>query len=121
MESGFDLFTTRRTYFDRCEYWKRDAVSSDLSAYVAENKPYGFFYAKERSPKTRVKQQVGDYLVDETTVTIETQDKVDISSGDIVEFDGVVWQVLDVQVSEVHRQRQFMRNASNITYMRLKS
>ena len=121
MASGADLWTTRRTYFDRCEYWKRDAVPTDLSAYVADTKPDGVFYAKERSPKTHTKQQIGDYLVDETTITLETQDKLSIKSGDLVRFDGVLWSVIDVQVSEIHKQRQFMKDSSNITYVRLKS
>lgn len=121
MSSYVDLWTTRRTYFYRCAYWKRDADATDLSAYVAGKKPDGVFWARERSPKGHNKQQVGDYLVDETTITLETQDRVNVASGDIIRFDGSLWNVLDVQENEIHKQRQYMHRGSTITYLRIKS
>ena len=114
-------YSSRRDNFDLCTYWNRDNDDYDLTELTHSVKPSGKFYAKEISPYTYRKQEIsGSFLFDEATITIETNDVVDIKSGDIVKYDEEFWHVLDVQKKEIHKHKQFINVKYATTYLRLK-
>lgn len=117
----FDEFTTRRISFDRCEYWKRDEGVSDLSEYCKSKKPSGIFWAYRLSAETKTKSRiVNSFGVDANSITIRTEDAVDVEQGDYVRYDGRLWFAENVQRTDIHRQSQFMKSTSQATVIRLR-
>lgn len=123
MVGSIDLWGSRRTSFERCEWFTRDEkATKDLSKIVFDTKPKAVFYAKEANSASYQKQDIGGlFLGDESVVTISTTDCLDgIKGGDKVKFRGVLWNVTSVQQSEAHRQSQFLENTTKTTYIGLK-
>ena len=113
--------TSRRTYFDECQYWKRDDTDSSLEDYVYEHHYSGIFYAKETTSQTGQKNIVGNmFMFDQNTATIETMDLVNISSGDIIKFQDGLWLVTNVQKSMNNKSKQFLKNNFYKTYIQMK-
>ena len=121
MSGCIDIYTSRRTAFEKCRWWARDDDEVDLETYAHENKPSGSFYAKEANAFANEKGDInGIFLYDENTITLETQDAVDVKAGDIVEFDGELWHALNVQKREFHKSKQYFTQRFFKTYMQLK-
>lgn len=123
MSGSIDLWASRRADFERCEWWKRDNnATKDLSHFVLEKKPQGVFYAQEANSESFKNSQYGGvFMSRETNITLKTSDTVnDIQEGDVVKFQGSLWRVTDVQVSEIHKQKQFLDEVSKITYVGIK-
>lgn len=118
-----DLWGSRRTNFERCEWYARDEkATKDLSKIVFESKPRAIFYAKEANATSYAKQELGGvFLGNESVVTISTQDVLEgLRTGDRVKFRGVIWFITDVQQKEKHMQTQFLDNVTKTTYINLK-
>lgn len=116
-----DLYTGRRTHFFECKYWNRDNTDADLEEIVHNDEPSGSFYAKEEnSVQHNINIVGGAFMFDEQSVFISTNDDVSIKKGDIVLFDGEYWNVLNVQVRDVHKNAQFLRKRAKHTYIQLK-
>lgn len=114
-------FTSRRTNFDVCKYWKRNENDSSLEEYVHEHHYSGIFYAKEATAQMGQKNIIGNmFMFDQNTATIETMDSVDISAGDIIEFQDGLWIVSSVQKSMNNKSKQFLRNGYFKTYIQMR-
>lgn len=121
MATGIDLNTSRRTLHNKCRYWKVKTKNKDKSEIVYEQKPDGMFYAKEISAFSKDNQIVGDvFMFNSKTITIMTTDKVDINTNDVVEFNGNLWIVVNIQKRRKLKQAQFLKHTSEETYMQLK-
>ena len=115
-----DLFTTRRTYFYQCNYWRVDDLNKNINELVNEQKPTGRFYAKKENAETNQGNVVGGaFMFDANSITISTADDIDIQKNDAVLFDGEVWRVRDVQSNEIEKQAQLRRKPSRKTYISL--
>ena len=112
---------SRRTRFNRCLYWKRDKSVKDLAEYKHLKAYDGIFYAKEENSHISRNNVVGGaFMFNENYITISTSDDVNIDSEDIVEFESKLWRVSSVQVKEIHKQSQFLKQVDRITYLELK-
>lgn len=123
MSGVFDLWGSRRTSFERCEWYQRnEKATRDLSKIVFNDKPSAVFYAKEANSATYQKQDLGGvFLADESIVMIETNDTLDgIKGGDKVKFRGNLWMVTSVQQTESHKQTQFISDTTKKTFISLK-
>lgn len=123
MSGAIDLWASRRTAFERCEWYQRDEkATKDLSKIVYKEKPSAIFHAKEANSITYQKQEFGGaFLGDETSVTIQTHDVLDgIKAGDRIRYKGVLWGVTSVQKAEEHKQAQLMEAITKSTYIGLR-
>lgn len=116
-----DLYTSRRTNFFKCKYWVRNDNDYDLEELTHNDEPSGSFYAKEENSIQLQSNVVnGAFMFDEQSVFISTTDVVSMKKGDAVLFDGEYWNVINVQVRDIHRNSQFMKRKSKKTYIQLK-
>lgn len=116
-----NIYTSRRTNFEECLYWKRDDQDKDLETYTHENKSSGRFFAKEISPLAKKKLVIGGvFMFDSKTIMLETNDSVEINAGDIVKYENKLWNVSDVQELEFHKNSQFMKKVDYKTYISLR-
>lgn len=123
MAGSIDLWGSRRVNFERCEWYGRDEkATKDLSKIVYKSKPNAVFYAKETSAESRQKQELGGlFLGDESTMQIVTNDDVEgIKGGDLVKFRGMMWHVTSTQMTETHKQSQFLDKVTRTTYIGLR-
>lgn len=121
MAGTISEYTSRRVNYDECKYWKRDNTSKDLEEYVYENEFTGIFYARETNSLYKEKDIVGDmFMFDRNTITIETDDIVDIDSNDIVLYDDDYWCVVNVQEKIKHKSSQFLKKTFHKTYIQLR-
>ena len=117
---GVNIYTSRRDFFDQVLYWRRNEGIRDLAIYVYETKPDGIFYAKEITPESEESQQVNNaFLFDNQTITIYTEDSININKNDIVKYDNEIWRVVNVQKNHIHKTHQFMKHGFDRTYLQL--
>ena len=120
MAGSIDIYNNRRTYHDKCYFWKRDE-DKPLEEYREDKKSATLFYSKEVSSILQDKNTVnGMFMFDSDTLTIATPDFIDIKAGDVVLFDEEMWRVRNVQIAKKHCQQAFGRKVSRITYIQLK-
>ena len=107
---GFDLFQSRRNQNEYCRWWGRKERDSsgdfEEDILVYKNVPSGFFYAKEISGEAQDDNVIGGiFMTDKTSVTIMSSDdlsdlynvKQDIRNRVLVEYQGELWRVDNVQ------------------------
>lgn len=117
---GVNLKTGRRANFNKCFYWNRKDKNVDKEEYAHENKANGFFFAKEIAPITNSKNIVnGAFMFNSNQTTLQTSDRINIESGDIVQFMNELWRVVDVQEKNIRKQSQFNHKVDCITYIQL--
>lgn len=121
MAGCIDIYTSRRTKHSKCRYWKRDDRNKDMSELAHEKAPDGIFYAKPVSASSSQSQDVGNmFMFDRNDATIVTDDAVDIDDEDVVEYDGSIWCVSNVQSSAYEKQSEFTSKTCERTYIRLR-
>lgn len=113
-----DLYQSRRTKFIKCKYWSqiRDEKVVKLSEIAYYRKPTGFFDAEETGAYTEENQTVeGTFMLQKDVVSIETVDDVrDLKMNDIVEFNGDLYRVTDIQREVKKKQAQYMNEYQSI-------
>lgn len=115
-----DIYTSRRHNFDKVWYWKRNDAIKDLSKYVYETQPDGFFYAREMSPAATDNAQVQNvYLYDKSNISLATEDKVNLEVNDIVKYADEIWRVNNVQRAIIGKTHQFMKRVAYRTYIQV--
>lgn len=115
-----NIYTSRRDYFDKVVYWKRNENIRDLAKYVYENKPDGLFYAKEITAESKESQQISNaFLFDNANITIYTEDAIDIEKNDIVKYENEIWRVVNIQKNFIHKTHQFMKKGYYRTFIQL--
>ena len=123
MRSGFvDMFTSRRDCFDDCRYWKK--LEDDNMNYIdyEYEEPSGFFAAKQITSIQNMPQVVaGLFMFDSNTVTLQSyEDLSELSRDDIVEFQGEIYRLQDIQAARLRKTNQFTDYGGKVYYMRLK-
>lgn len=109
---AIDLFHSRRGRFHRCLYYLRDERTSigDASKWILNRQPEGVFYAKPYSPETKSGNPIsGVFMSDKNNKTIETEDDIDgmMKGSIVVEEDGSIWMVDNIQSSEHVKESEF--------------
>lgn len=97
---AFDLFQSRRNYNIRCRWWTRNESDKyDESEYIYKRIPNGTFWAKEINAEVTDDNIInGMFLVSRTQVTIESPDDLSsIENDDLVEYQGSLWKVSNIQ------------------------
>lgn len=119
-----DIYASRRTNYHKIYWWKSDKKSNfELGDIVYSKAPSGFFYASESNPiQTRNDMLNGVFKVDKNTTMLKTMDDVKgINVDDIVEYHDKKWIIVDIQQTHIHKQEEFGRKITNITYFTIRS
>ena len=113
--AGYDMFQSRRDYNEECRWWKRnDNDDIPLDEYVDKRVPDGYFCAKEMTAEQLMRSVLaGVFRIDSTHITIKTPDDLgDITADCLVEYQGEMWRITNVQRSLARRQSTyFAKNA----------
>ena len=121
MVGGCSSFIGRRGLFEKCNYWVRDENVKDLSVYKHEKKPKGRFYANQITAMSQDKGQLNNaFSYDVNVITLYTRNYVKLTKGDIVEFKGELWFVVNTQYTEITKNQQFMTRPNIETYIQIK-
>ena len=118
-----NLDNSRRSYNIKCKWWKSNIKASDLQKLGHNIKPEGIFYAREQQPSNKTEQFDSDIVkVDLQTTVIETQDNVKgISHECLVQYDGQIWIIDNVQSKMINKRSEFDRRPARITWMTLRN
>lgn len=115
-----DIYHSRRTNYEECEYWIRDERNKKALAtdWVMKNSPSGTFFAKEVSPKTnRMNQSANVWAYDRDEITLETDDDVNfIKRGCIVKYDDELW-IVDTNQRQIHRKESEFDKEKHYRYI----
>lgn len=119
-----DLYHTRRTNYKKCAYYKRDerSVVGDMSMWVVNNKPTGYFYAKKVNTQSKENSDFANtFEIAKTICSIETTDDIsDISKNDIVNFGNELWAVITIQQFEHLKEAEFSNKPNYTTVLGLR-
>lgn len=120
---SINLNNSRRSYNIRCKWWMSDVKWSNLQKLSHENKPAGIFYAREHQPSNKLENFDGDMVkVDIQNTVIETQDNVEgINHECLVEYNGQLWIVDNVQSKMQNKRSRYNIRPSRITWITLRN
>ena len=116
-----DLWTSRRDKFLKCKFWSQDEAEEngvDDAEIAYKLSPSGSFYAKEMNSYNFSNQILADvFMAESITITIFTEDDVNaLKRNDIIEFDGEVYRVEEIQKTPYKKQRQFLKQGYSNGY-----
>lgn len=121
MVGCIDTDLGRRTHFHKCVYWKRNDSDMSLEQLTHEKAPDGRFDARQENNRTNDANIVaGMFMFDNETITLSTFDKVNIIKNDIVQFENQLWNVVNVQIVEQHKNSEYQLHPSKRTYIQLR-
>lgn len=118
-----DLETSRRDYFEKCKYWTGipEKDIDDLAELVYNRRESGIFYAKPQNVLLEESQIVGEaFMFKRQSITIVTEDNVNLGYNDLVEFDGSIYRVESVSLEPINKQRQYRKRISYKRYINLR-
>lgn len=112
-----DIYTSRRNRPYKCLYWKRDNLYYQNNEELKHRKvPSGIFYASVVSRKEKEKQDIVNVFHNNyETISLETEDKVDITQDDKVLFNDEIWLVLRVSEEYKTKNAFYLKNISKKT------
>lgn len=122
---AFDLFQSRRNCNEPCRWWARnedEEMESDELIY--SRIPAGYFYAKEVDAETTNNSIIGGtFMLNRTTVTIMSPDNLEsiakekrMRSEVIVEYQGELWRVDNVQKRKARIQNSEFVRADSVSH-----
>lgn len=123
---GFDLFQSRRNQNEYCRWWSRkETEDEDEDKLVYERVPTGSFHAKEVNAEAREDNVIGGiFMTDKTSVTIMSSDdltdlynnKKEMSNRVLVDYQGEIWRVNDVQKRKARIQNSEFANPDYVSH-----
>ena len=117
------MFTSRRTFFDRCLYWKVDNEQPNRSKLdYLQDEPSGFFDAKLYSQFYNDKNVIaGVFMFDEENVTIITEaDLSAVKQNDVVMFREELYRINNISKQPIRTNNQFSDNVGYSYILSLK-
>jgi len=123
---AFDLFQSRRNMNEECRWWSRneaEEIDEDVLRY--KRVPRGYFLAKEVNAEVQDDNVIaGIFMADKTSVTIMTADsltdlyneKQDIKNRVLVEYQGEIWRVDNVQKRKARIQNTEFGAADKVSH-----
>lgn len=116
-----DIFTSRRTNFEECEYWLRDINADPSEIIYKTRKSNGCFNAKISNPETFSNNAVGVFMFDTKNLMIETYDDIDeVKVNDVVKFNDCFYMITQIQKYPIRKNTQFHSEQQFITYLSLR-
>ena len=120
-EGLLDIFTSRRTKFNDCRYFKKIDLGMDTNYLEYEDDPSGIFSAEESRAYQEGVQVVNGVMLKTYSVGIKTEDDIkDLEINDLVEWDNEKWRVTDIQKAKIVKENQFMKEVHYEYYVSLK-
>lgn len=123
---AFDLFQSRRNMNERCRWWSRNNSDDyEEDELIYKRLPSGFFYAKEVNSEAQDDNVIaGVFMLDKTSVTIMSGDnlvelaneKNDIGNRVLVEYQGEIWRLDNVQKRKARIQNSEFASANNVSH-----
>lgn len=123
MGGCIDIFESRRTNFERVEFWKRDINSDTPTSEIVSEKCSGIFYAREVNAESSRNEIVsGSFMFDDSNIMLITNDDVrELSQNDVCKYDGRLWNVVSVQRKRIKKRSEFSRIPVYKTYIMLRN
>lgn len=120
---SINLNNSRRSYNLYCKWWDSSVKKSDLQKLDHKPKATGIFYAREHQPSNKLENFEADMVkVDIQNTVIETQDNViGINHECLVEYDGQIWIVDNVQSKMQNKRSRYNVRPSRITWISLRN
>lgn len=117
-----DIYRSRRKNFHRCLYYKRNEIGVlDNEELIHSLEPKGVFYATIVNNKEKGKDNIaGVFRVPFTSITILTEDKIDLETDDIVLMDGKKYIVERIAESPIEKNVEFGKNASSVKFITIR-
>ena len=117
-----DVFLSRRTNFEECEYWLRNTNADPNELVYQTRRSNGIFDAKISNPETFGNDVVGGvFMFDTKNLMIETYDDIsEIKPNDVVSFKGDFYMVSQIQKYPIRKNTQFHSEQQYITYLSLR-
>lgn len=118
-----DIYRTRRNYYNKVLWWKAKTKEKYNLSDLVENTHYsGFFYAREETPTYNRDEVVSNtFRHQRKEIMLKTNDILkDIEVDDVVKYDNYYWRIVDFQQEDVHKQNEFCKKSSKITYIRIR-
>lgn len=123
MGGCIDIYESRRTNFERIEYWKRDVDTDTPTSEIVSEKASGIFYAREMNAESSRNDIVSEaFMFDDKNVMLVTNDDVrDLTQNDICKYDGRLWNVISIQRKRRKKRSQFASVPVYMTYIMLRN
>lgn len=116
---GIDITTSRTEKTDRCKYYKKEYVQN--MKLVQDAVVQGVFYSHDVEPFTTRRISSGSIQKSQTIGTIETTDHVgDLEPNFYVLYEGEIYVVEEVSRQDKATEKEFSRNPSKVTKIRLR-
>ena len=112
-----DLYSSRRNKPYKCLYWKRDNLHY-LNNEVLKHRenPSGMFYASVVSRRDKENQDIVNVFHNNyESISLETEDKVNLKQDDKVLFNNEIWLVLRVSEEYKTKNALYLQNISKKT------
>lgn len=116
---AFDLFQSRRNFNEHCRFWTRnESEKYDECELVYKRVASGSFWAKEVNAEVTNDNIInGVIILDRTSVTIMSPDNLeDITSRDVVEYQGELWRVENCQKRKAKIQNREFGKVSSVSH-----
>lgn len=116
---SFDLFQSRRNYNERCKWWSRNEDDEhESNELISKRVASGTFCAKEMSAIQLMNMNLGgSFRIDSTHTTIKSPDNLEgIKADDLVEYQGELWRVDDIQKSKARMQNTYYASDSKCSH-----
>lgn len=111
---SIDIYHSRRINFKKCRYWLRDERDSIASAnkYIYNKAPDGIFYAHQLVASSLTNNQISNIMMfNKNTLVLETDDHIsNIIPNTIVEYEGELWIVENIQDTPHLKESQFSKS-----------
>lgn len=104
-----NVYLGNRAEFEKCKYWAKDTDSKDIEDYVSETTPKGTISVSERTTHTHSTTQIDSFMGYRETLNLYTKSPNELVKQDIIEYQGEIWRVGDVQKTRIKRNSQYMK------------
>ena len=123
MGGCIDIFESRRTNFERVEFWKRDIRSDTPTSEIVSEKASGIFYDREVNAESSSNDIVsGSFMFDDSNIMLITNDDVrELSQNDVCKYDERLWNVVSIQRKRIKKRSEFSRIPVYKTYIMLRN
>lgn len=123
---SLDIFQSRVNFNELCRWWTRNESDTyEPDDLIIKRIASGQFHAREVSAEIRQDAVAGnEFMFDKTTITIKSPDDLSmIKNRDLVEFQGEIWNVQNVQKTKAKIQNTFFaddKHCSHYWYLELR-
>ena len=111
------MIVTRRSYNERCKWWRMDSDNPDFEVLKHNIAPSGIFFARQIADTNDAdNQDNGIVFIETLTTTIETQDDISkMKPKDMVFYDNQLW-IVDAPITSTkyNKNTEYNKRANRI-------